>query len=137
MKRFACPYCRRSPVLVRGDVIYPGRADLKGLSFWQCAPCVAYVGCHKAGNGFGDGTRPLGTLANAELRLARNKAHAAFDPIWRSAEMNRRKAYAWLASHLGLSVKRVHIAEFDLERCSKVISICAKRVTCRPMAVSG
>ena len=124
MKRFRCPYCKLDPVLVTGDVIYPSRPDLKGLRFWQCLPCDAYVGCHKAGNGFGDGTRPLGTLANAELRAARNRAHAAFDPIWRSGEMSRRKAYAWLGDQLGLPVKRVHIAEFDLAICSKVVSVC-------------
>jgi len=66
----------------------------------------------------------LGTLANAELRAARNRAHAAFDPIWRSGEMSRRKAYAWLGDQLGLPVKRVHIAEFDLATCSKVVSVC-------------
>ena len=133
MKRFLCTYCKAAPLLVSGDVIYPSRQDLKTLNFWQCKPCDAYVGCHKGGNGFGDGTRPLGTLANAELRAARNRAHAAFDPIWRSGEMGRRKAYAWLGTQLGLPVKRVHIAEFNLDTCSKVVSVCQAR---RSMALA-
>lgn len=125
MKRFLCPYCSKQPVLVTGDVVYKKRPDLKHLSFWLCAPCDAYVGCHKAGLGFGDGTRPLGTLANAELRAARNKAHAAFDPIWQSGSMGRRKAYGWLAQALGISVKRTHIAEFDLATCEQVVKLCS------------
>ncbi len=127
MKRFLCPYCKGLPQLVGGQAIYPGRPDLWALSFWQCKPCDAYVGCHKAGNGFGDGTRPLGSLANAELRAARNRAHAAFDPLWRSGEMRRRKAYAWLGARLGLPVKRVHIAEFDVATCARVVSVCQAR----------
>lgn len=129
MKQFVCPYCKSVPRLVNGLAIYRGRPDLKELNFWQCEPCDAYVGCHKAGNGFGDGTRPMGTLANAELRAARNRAHAAFDPLWRSGEMGRRKAYAWLGDQLGLPVKRVHIAEFDLATCSRVVSVCRSRRT--------
>ena len=132
VKRFLCPYCKSAPKLVNGQVIYPSRPDLKALSFWQCKPCDAYVGCHRAGNGFGDGTRPLGSLANAELRAARNKAHAAFDPIWRSGELGRRKAYAWLGNQLGLPVKSVHIAEFDVDMCSRVVSACRSRRAMAP-----
>jgi len=75
------PYCRAAALLVSGAVLYPHREDLAELKFWQCEPCKAYVGCHRAGVGHGDGSKPLGTLANEELRRARNRAHAAFDPL--------------------------------------------------------
>lgn len=122
----ACPYCKSMAKLVLGSDIYPSRPDLARLNFWQCAPCDAYVGCHKAGCGFGDGTRPLGKLANAALRRARNRAHAAFDPFWRASSMTRRNAYSWLAQKLALPVKRTHIAEFDEATCERVIELCNK-----------
>ena len=97
-----CPYCQKPAQMVNGRAIYPHRTDLFRLVFWQCAPCDAYVGCHlPAPRGLGDGTVPLGRLANAELRRARQQDHAAFDPLWRARHMNRRQAYAWLARQLG------------------------------------
>lgn len=42
-----CDYCGNDAMLVSGRAIYPHRPDLFRLNFWQCAPCDAYVGCHK------------------------------------------------------------------------------------------
>lgn len=122
MIRVVCPYCDRPARLVTGSVIYPHRLDLIDLKFWQCEPCDAYVGCHRAGNGQGDGTKPMGRLANAELRRWRNAAHTAFDPLWRSRRMRRREAYGWLAKRLGVSVDNCHIGEFDVDGCKAVIA---------------
>jgi hypothetical protein len=36
------------------------------------------VGCHKGT------TKPLGRLADAELREWKKRAHAAFDPVWQA-----------------------------------------------------
>ena len=119
-----CPYCAADAKLVTGAEIYQHRGDLSALRFWRCAPCRAYVGCHKAGNGYGDGTRPLGRLANAELRQAKTRAHAAFDPIWKNRRMTRRKAYSWLADALGVPVEQMHIGEFDEALCLRVVEIC-------------
>lgn len=84
----------------------------------MCFNCGAYVGCHK-------GTiKPLGTLANEELRGLRNQAHSSFDPIWQTRKMKRRQAYKWLAEKLGISEKDCHIAKFNKEKCLKVIQIC-------------
>lgn len=119
-----CPYCADNAELVTGAEIYPHRNDLNGLRFWRCAPCSAYVGCHKEGNGYGDGTRPLGRLANADLRRAKTRAHAAFDPIWKTRRMSRRKAYSWLADKLEIPVQQMHIGEFDETLCLRVVEIC-------------
>ena len=119
-----CHYCHADAELVSGAFIYPHRPDLDSLRFWRCAPCGAYVGCHKAGVGQGDGTRPLGRLANAELRKAKKEAHAAFDPIWKEGCMNRRLAYAWLAEQLDLPFERTHIGEFDTTTCARVVAAC-------------
>lgn len=131
-----CPYCGKESVLVSGKIVYPHHRDLAGLSFWQCAPCDAYVGCHREGvwtiiDGekiTSDGTLPLGRLANAELREAKQKAHYAFDPIWkRNADITRHEAYTWLRIALGLSRQDGHIGEFDIEQCNAVVKACKAR----------
>lgn len=118
----ACPYCGESAELVGGLRIYLHRSDLAGLRFWLCAPCDAYVGCHKAGNGYGDGTRPLGRLANAELRKAKSAAHAAFDRLWLGGHMRRKQAYSWLAKQLDAKGP-VHIGEMDVTDCGRVVAV--------------
>ena len=119
-KSVVCDYCGNDASLVTGRTIYPHRSDLSHLYFWRCAPCRAYVGCHLVG----DGKKPLGRLANAELRLAKNKAHAAFDPIWRDGSMKRREAYKWLAARLDIDPKSCHIGMMDVDMCLRVIEVC-------------
>lgn len=123
-----CPYCKQPAQLVTGSSIYPHRPDLWNLRFWKCEPCDAYVGCHKKGAYFyvggakivSDGTIPLGRLANAELRMAKSEAHAAFDPLWRDGGMTRSAAYKWLAHKMGLPAGECHIGEFDVAQCKEV-----------------
>jgi hypothetical protein len=98
--------------------IYPHRPDLAKKRFWRCIPCKAYVGCHP------DSDWPLGRLANAELRAAKVRAHAAFDPMWRRGGMTRNDAYTWLAKALGIERECCHIGEFDVELCESVVSVC-------------
>lgn len=121
-----CPYCHNPAHLVTGQVIYSHRPDLWGYWFWLCAPCEAYVGCHKQGSG----TRPLGRLANRELRDAKQAAHLAFDPLWRNKRkttLTRKEAYTWLAEQLDIDFRDCHIGEFDVIQCRKVVAICAAR----------
>lgn len=120
-----CPYCGAPAEMVKGSVIYPTRPDLHAQNFWNCTPCRAYVGCHKPNPRMGfDGTQPLGRLANAELRRAKNAAHAAFDPIWQQGTMKRLDAYSWLAARLNIPVAACHIGEFDVALCQKVVEVC-------------
>lgn len=123
-----CPYCDRIAAIVGGDFIYPHRPDLHRLRFYLCRPCDAYVGCHKGT------TRPLGRLANAELRQAKQDAHAAFDPLWKFhtfhrgyQTMTRNAAYEWLAEQLGINRSDCHIGMFDLETCRRVVQLCRQR----------
>lgn len=90
-------------------------------------PCQAWVGCHP-------GTEnPLGGLANAELRKAKQAAHAVFDPIWRNAVEDgnrgkaRRKAYRWLAGSLGIPEKQCHIGYMDVDQCMRTVEACKAR----------
>lgn len=118
-----CDYCQQLAFLVSGDVIYPHRPDLAGKKFYQCKPCGAYVGCHPDGNG----NSPLGRLANAELRKAKQAAHAAFDPIWRDGGVSRKGAYKWLGNTLGLTAQQAHIGKFDVSQCHAVVVNCKTR----------
>lgn len=79
---------------------------------WRCMTCDAFVGCHRGT------TKPLGTPANAELRQARQRAHGAFDPIWKTGKMTRGKAYKRISGHFG---RTIHIGEASLEDCQKII----------------
>lgn len=93
---------------------------------WHCVPCKAWVNCHK-------GTMtPLGRLANAVLRGAKIRTHAAFDPFWQ-AKMRRNglskrhargKGYAWLAAQLGIPPADCHIGMFDEAECARVVEVC-------------
>lgn len=113
-----CDYCHKPAKLVTGAEAYPHRPDLHHKKFWECKPCDALVGCHPGGTG----CKPLGRLANPELRRAKQAAHAAFDPLWKSRQMGRREAYAWLADVLGIPKEQAHIGMFDVERCRAVVA---------------
>lgn len=124
-----CNYCEKEAKLVNGLDIYPHRADLQHKKFWQCIPCGAYVGCHKPNNGYGDGTVPLGDLANKKDREWRVKVHNVFDPIWKNSNKctTRKDAYRWLAKSMDIDLNECHISKFDYEQCKLVIDTCASK----------
>lgn len=102
-----CPYC--------------GSVAAKVLSPWgwkyECAPCDARVGCHRGTD------KPLGSLANGELRQARIAAHTAFDREWRDLHIPRSRAYGWLAKRLDLPRTACHIGMFTVAQCKHVVEI--------------
>lgn len=116
-----CAYCNERTSLVTGSVVYPHLPSLASKPFHACLPCKAWVGCHPGT------TNALGNVANSELRQARSRAHAAFDPIWQSKGMSRRAAYGWLAHQLRLPGSRCHIAQLDIALCQQVVEVCAAR----------
>ena len=115
MKRdiLICPYCGNRADLVNGQAIYPHRPDLNHKSFYTCFPCDSYVGCHPGT------TKPLGRLADAALRRAKQRVHAKLDPLWKSGQIKRSSVYARLADHLGITPQECHVGMFDLERCQQ------------------
>lgn len=110
-----CPYCKQDAPLVDSKLLY-GRSY--GFIYW-CRPCNAYVGTHKY-----DNVTPLGTLANAELREYRKKAHLVFDKRWRNGAGRRKLEYKKLADWLGIEVNDCHIGMFDKEKCMEVVKFC-------------
>ena len=118
MRKVYCDYCGRRTEYVDSKVIY-------GKSYgmiYLCRNCMAYVGVHKGSD------KPLGRLANAQLRYWKKEAHAAFDPLWKYGSFKHRRnaAYAWLAEQMGLPVDKTHIGMFDVGQCKAVIQICRK-----------
>lgn len=96
---------------------------------WVCAnhpACDAYVGCHPKT------IKPLGRLANPELRSAKIQAHAAFDRLWKAKVARgdcgkskaRGLAYRWLAEQLGIDPTACHIGMFDPAMCLRVVEVC-------------
>jgi hypothetical protein len=119
-----CPYCSGMAKMVSGAVIYPHRQDLREKLFYLCKPCNAYVGCHP------NTDKPLGRLANAELRKAKMDAHMLFDPLWQGSKRQKYKrrgeAYKWLAEQLGMPQHECHIGMMDVADCKRVIEVCRK-----------
>lgn len=106
-----CPYCQKEAIWTENKAIY-GKNYGKSFMIWLCSPCDAYVGCHN------NTKKPLGIITNKEGREWRKKAHAIFDPLWKSGQMSRDRAYELLNSHFK---RDVHIGESDIETCKDII----------------
>jgi hypothetical protein len=121
-KRFViCTYCGKRAKLVTGKEIYPHRPDLFDKKMWLCKPCGAWVGVHQGTD------KPLGILANGEIRAAKIQAHKAFDAIWKSGELKRQDAYKWLQGAMGLRAEDCHIGMFGIDLCKLVVKVCQER----------
>ncbi|MBI3346954.1 MAG: hypothetical protein HY020_07050 [Burkholderiales bacterium] len=126
-----CPYCFSAVELVTGADVFPERLELADRNIWRCTLCDASVGCHKAGarvlrsDGIelvSDGTLPMGSLADEELRAARTETHRLFDGLWKPypAGMSRAEAYAWMAKLLTIPFEDAHVASLSYDECVKV-----------------
>lgn len=116
-----CPYCHAKAYLRPATVVFGAKAPDLTAKYYVCAHyplCDAYVAAHKKT------LRPMGTLANAELRKKRKEAHLALDHLWRGGMMRRSEAYRLLQLHMGLPEEDTHIANFSFLRCEEVISFC-------------
>jgi hypothetical protein len=114
MKQVVCPYCRGTPEWVENKEVYGGKNYGKSYMMYLCRKCDARVGCHN------NTKRPLGVLANKETREWRMKAHAVFDPLWKTGKMERDDAYKILQRHFN---RQVHIAQSDIETCKQIITL--------------
>ena len=96
---------------------------------WVCAnypECDSYVGVHK----YQAEPKPLGTMANAELRGLRKRVHALFDPLWKSGPLRRFKgpkarksAYWWLTDKMGITEGQFHTAEANEDQCRRALAV--------------
>lgn len=111
-----CPYCDKEALWCENKEIY-GRNYGNSYMVYLCKPCNAYVGCHQ------NTKKPLGIMANAELREWKKKAHSLFDPLWRNGKMKRGQAYKWLSDLMKIPVHEAHIGMFDIDKCKKLIKL--------------
>ncbi|MDR7270111.1 hypothetical protein J2X20_002769 [Pelomonas saccharophila] len=126
-----CLYCHSAVELVTGAEVYPDRPELAERYIWRCTCCDAHVGCHRPGARIplpggdeieSDGTLPMGSLANEELRAARIETHRMFDALWQPpACMNRAEAYSWMARLLNIRKEEAHVASLTYDECVKVM----------------
>lgn len=115
MREVYCDYCGKRAEFVDSKVVH-GRSY--GM-IYLCRHCMAYVGVHKGSD------KPLGRLANEELRYWKKAAHATFDPLWKYGRFKgcRNAAYGWLAGKMELSREETHIGMLDVVNCKKAINI--------------
>ena len=111
-----CPYCGAAAKQVSSNYVY--RTGKEHGEMWICSnypKCDTHVGCHKGTN------KPLGTLANQQLRIWRVTCHDLFDALWkRGGKMSRKDTYEWLRVVMELPEEKAHIGMFDLAQCKKL-----------------
>lgn len=117
--------------LVSGREVYPQIKSLHDTPYWLCRSCFAFIGCFKPGYGYGDGTRPLGTAANATTRKAREALQQAFNPIWRTTPISRKDAFKAMAKALQIPEDKCRIALFDEATCKAATSWARKYMETR------
>jgi len=108
-----CPYCKKEAKWCENKERYGKNYGKSYMCYW-CKDCDSYVGCHN------NTRKPLGTMANKELRDWRMKAHAHIDPYWKSGKLSRGQVYELLKKKFG---KEIHIGESDIELCKAIILI--------------
>ena len=108
-----CPYCKKEAIWCENKEIY-GRNYGKSYMCYLCKDCDAYVGTHN------NSKKPLGTMANTELRSFRVLAHSKIDPLWKNGDMSRKDVYKMLKDKFG---KEIHIGESDIETCKLITNL--------------
>lgn len=115
VRHIHCCECERKVFahLVTGKEVYPHRKDLYNLPFWRCQRCKNFVGCHHKTQ---NRTKPLGVIANKELKKARLEIHKILDPLWKSGKLSRRKLYKMLSEKLGYQYHTASIEDIEEAR---------------------
>lgn len=130
-----CPYCHIESQLCDSIEVQPDAP--RHRKYWVCRPCGAYIGTHDNSPTF----KPVGRLANAELRAAKKMARRAFDPLWlagyeiykqrhgqkASKSYARHVALNWLAEVMPYDNLNCHIDMMDVKDCHRVIEVCKER----------
>mgnify|MGYP001622946667 FL=1 len=115
-------HCGAKATLRPCSYVYGAKAKTNGYLYVcdRYPECDSYVGAHQKT------LKPMGSLANGDLRYERILAHKAFDWIWQSGLMSRRDAYLWLEVKLGVGHNQAHIAMLSEFMCDRLITICSQ-----------
>lgn len=112
-----CPYCGSNAVYKSADGIYKDNSGNKMLYVCSNYPeCDSYVRVI-------EGTKkPIGSLANKELRKLRSDAHYYFDKLYQNGYMTKEEAYRWLADIIDSPyLANAHIGNMSDYYCRLVI----------------
>ena len=126
-----CPYCGAIAVIRPAAEIYQDTKRKDLLYVCRNYPaCKAYVGIYPGTQ------KPMGPLANGDLRNLRIRAHRKFDRLWQSGIMSRQDAYRWLADYFCLPLREAHIGMFAEYRCNELIKKCDSLLALNQRAAS-
>lgn len=121
----ACHLCGSWKVVLTEHKKIYGRNYGDWPFLYHCENCSARVGLHK----FTD--IPLGTLADQELRNARQMSKVSFNLLLDVKFLgSRTAAYKWLAHKMGLPLSHCHFGFFTQEQCSKAWGIIMGELDC-------
>jgi hypothetical protein len=56
-------------------------------------------------------------------RTMRQMVHQKFDPLWQEEGITRNEAYRRLATQMGISKRKCHIAMFNIEQCRLALKV--------------
>lgn len=111
-----CLFCRSKVSLIDSARVF-------GCSYGFIYLCNAYPQCDARVSCYPGTIKPLGTLADKELRRWRRLAHQKFDPLWNMGIFPcRNAAYIWLSKVMRLPLERTHIAMFNIRQCQRAIT---------------
>ena len=110
-KKIHCCGClgKVDAILIKGEKVYPHRADLYELSFWECPTCLNFVGCHKHDKNH----QPLGCIPTPEIKKLRQQIHKKLDPLWQSGNIKRSYLYNKLTDLLGFKYHTASLRTVD------------------------
>lgn len=121
-----CHHCGGHIELVNNQEIY-GKPYGQWPWAYLCRGCGAHVGIHPYTN------IALGFVANFEERVARKLAKDKFNKLWRGDIEYRNRAYAWLASQMGIPRSECHFGMFGVDQCTKALEIMNQRKRNEPI----
>ncbi len=119
----SCPDCGGALVLKDG----------KHGKFYGCSR-FRWTGCGGSHSAHQSTGKPMGVPAKQDVKEARKAAHRAFDELWTTGRMSRKKAYEWMQKVMQLTKRETHIAKFDLAQCEKLIEEVSRLRKLRPVA---
>ena len=123
-KEVLCDYCGEKAGLINSSKIYGTDYGM----IWICKPCDAYAGVNKSRRDY----KPLGRLANKELRSAKKIAYDSFIRLCDikmvkdgcSKKEAKQAGYKWLASVLDIESNNCQFPKFNIDICKRVEFIC-------------
>lgn len=111
-----CPYCGSTVVYKSGKEMF--KSCPEGVNYYVC---TNYPECDTFIKTMPNSNKPIGTLANKELRMLRRDAHSYFNQLYLSGAMSKEEAYLWLANTLGCPKREAHIGQLREYSCKLII----------------